>query len=72
MTKHIQVEPSDLAEALQIERKVSRLSEELHAAQHDLERLIAHMRILYKVPPDYVLTNWLEGFQPAGEQNHGE
>jgi hypothetical protein len=61
----ITINPTDLAEALQKERAVARAHDELHLAQNDLGRFVAHIRTLYSVPEEYVLTNWLDGFGPG-------
>lgn len=71
MSDSILVSAADLAEALQIERTVANRHDELHAAQNQLERFVAHMRVVYNVPDDWTLTNWLNGFE-AGAQDNGE
>ncbi len=63
MAHRISVNPADLVEALQMERRVAHCHDEFQLAQNDLKRFVAHMRALYNVPAEYVMTNWLEGFE---------
>ena len=72
MRMRITISQADQVEALKKERAVAHCHDELHLAQNDVQRFVAHMRALYHVPPDYTLTNWLLGFEPPGEEENGE
>jgi hypothetical protein len=72
MSNDINLAKDDLGEVLRVERRVARCRDDLHLAEHELERIIAHMRLLYAVPHDWQITDWRLGFQPAAENSHAE
>ena len=68
MSRIIGLDRAALGEALELDRAVARLRDELHVAQNEMNRYITQFRILNGVPVDYVLINWVVGFEPAPEE----
>lgn len=63
---------AEAAEALRLERNYARAHDLLHVAENDLQRYVAHLVAIHRVPEGYRLRDYLVGFEPvAAETGEG-
>lgn len=70
MTETISLTADELREGLRLLREMEHAHGQLHVAQADYERYVAHLGTLHQVPGGYGLRDWIIGFEPMKETNH--
>lgn len=70
MAGAIALRPEDIREGLRLMREMDAAHRAHHAAQEAYQQYIGHLAALYGVPGGYALKDWMNGFEPVGEDHN--